>query len=155
MLTRLPMRAILYPVFILATALAAILFINLSHERANIEKIIQEKDLSPERIHAVSRETRNEAVLITVIVFILGGTVLSLLLVYKQYRSARKSLGTMESLSSNVLRSITRGVIVIDLQGKISSLNKAFETIFNLKEEDLSGVSFREVWNREIGRAHV
>jgi len=107
---RRPVRVILYVIF--ATVLIAVLFVNLSHKRENIERIIQQEGLSLGSMYAVARETRNEAIITTVIVFILGITALSLLLIYEQYRSARRSLGAVESLSSNVLRSITRGVIV-------------------------------------------
>ncbi|NOX97636.1 MAG: PAS domain-containing protein [Nitrospirae bacterium] len=147
MLMRRPVRVILYIIF--ATVLIAVLFVNLSHKRANIERIIQQEGLSLGSMYAVARETRNEAIITAVIIFILGITALSLLLIYEQYRSARRSLSAVESLSSNVLRSITRGVIVVDLEGKISSLNKAAETILNLKGRNLSGTPFREIWNKD------
>lgn len=149
MLMRLPVRAILYVVFIFAIVLIIVLFINISRERTNIEKIIKQEDLPLERMHAISQEARNEAIITTVIVFILGVTAISLLLVYEQYRSARRSLGAMESLSSNVLRSITRGVIVVDLEEGISSLNKAAETILNLKGGNLAGTPFRGIWSKD------
>jgi len=149
MLVRLPVRAILYVVFVFIVILMASFLVTVSRQRANTERIIKQEGLSLEKIAAISRGGRNEAIITTAIIFILGVTAISFLLIYEQYRSAKRSLGAMESLSSNVLRSITRGVIVVDLKGRISSLNRAAGIILNLNGNDLTGAPFGEIWSKE------
>ncbi len=142
---RLPVRAILYLVFVFIVILMVASLVTVSRQRANTEKIVQQEGLSPGKIAAISRGSRDEAVITTAIIFILGVTAISFLLIYEQYRSAKRNLGAMESLSANVLRSITRGVIVVDLKGRISSLNRAAGIILNLKGQDLTGTPFGEI----------
>ena len=60
-----------------------------------------------------------------------------------------KTLKEVQAIDHDILNSITRGIITVDLQGKITSCNRALEQILEVRGEEIIGCSLEEAFQRE------
>src|SRR5215471_13127758 len=74
------------------------------------------------------------------------------LLVEEQARRA-KDLARLKEFNENIIESISVGVMVINLRGRITNWNGALEQIYGLKREQVIGRRLAEVFQSEMLRA--
>lgn len=70
-------------------------------------------------------------------------------------RKLRQSLAEKEKLSSffdNILESLTSGVLVVDLEGRITLFNKAAEQITGYQAHEVLGKSYLEIIGKNLDR---
>ncbi|MBO0859015.1 MAG: PAS domain S-box protein [Chloracidobacterium sp.] len=71
------------------------------------------------------------------------------LLLEEQARRA-KELARLKEFNENIVESISVGVMVINLRGRITNWNSALEQIYGLKREDVNGRRITEVFQSEM-----
>ncbi|MBI2502840.1 MAG: PAS domain-containing protein [Candidatus Latescibacteria bacterium] len=75
--------------------------------------------------YAYTHHQREQAMVVgtSAVILLLGGTALYLLLASRQLRAANQALGQAQSYAQHVVESISNGVISVDRQGRLISIN--------------------------------
>lgn len=98
------------------------------------------------------REDRHHTLLMAAILVALGTGALYFIFIVQNYYLVDRSLDRMKSYTENVVESMADGVISIDREGKIVTLNRQADEILGAGRGRLEGNTITSVLGEQIGR---
>jgi PAS domain S-box-containing protein len=91
------------------------------------------------------RSTRNYTILVAGVLLLVGGAAIYFLFVTATYRSTRSALENMRSYTRNVIESMGSGLVSLDAQGRVATVNAGARSILGLGSESVEGVAAEEM----------
>jgi two-component system sensor histidine kinase HydH len=89
--------------------------------------------------------SRNHTILIAVLLLVVGGTAIYFLFLAAGYRSAQTALANMRSYTTNVIESMASGLVSVDADGHVVTVNSKARDLLGLEGSDTEGVSLGDV----------
>jgi two-component system, NtrC family, sensor histidine kinase HydH len=105
-------------------------------------------DLSMAGVEAALRGERGKAILTALICFSGGAAALYFILLAQDYRSVKRALQEMRTYTQRVVESMADGLLSVDVEGHITTVNPKSCQLLALSPEDLEGRSFAQVFSR-------
>jgi two-component system sensor histidine kinase HydH len=101
--------------------------------------------LDATELESAFRSTRNYTILLAVILLLVGGAAIYFLFVTATYRSTRTALENMRSYTSNIIESMKNGLVSLDADGRVATVNAGARAILGLGSEPVEGRPGAEV----------
>jgi two-component system sensor histidine kinase HydH len=105
-------------------------------------------DLSMARVEAALREEMGKAILTALICFSGGAAALYFILLAQDYRSVKRALQEMRTYTQRVVESMADGLLSVDVQGRITTVNPRACQLLALSPAELEGRSFADVFSK-------
>jgi two-component system sensor histidine kinase HydH len=105
-------------------------------------------DLSMARVETALREEMGKAILTALICFSGGAAALYFILLAQDYRSVKRALQEMRTYTQHVVESMADGLLSVDVQGHITTVNPRACQLLSLSQVELEGRSFAAVFRR-------
>jgi len=105
-------------------------------------------DLKMQEYRAAQREDIRMGVVSAVILLILGSASFYFLLIAQNYYVANRTLKTMESYTQNVVESMPNGLISLDKDGHVETINQKAQDLLSLNADEVKGKPLDEVMFR-------
>ncbi len=96
-------------------------------------------------LEAAFHSSRNYTLMLAGVLLLVGGAAIYFLFMIATYRSTRTALENMRSYTSNVIESMTSGLVSLDADGHVATVNAGARAILGLGSEDVDGVDVDEV----------
>lgn len=104
--------------------------------------------LGTARVEAAMRDEIGKAILTALICFSGGGAALYFILLAQDYRSVRRALQEMRTYTQHVVESMADGLLSVDVQGRITTVNPQACQLLALSAPELAGRSFADIFRR-------
>lgn len=135
-----PVRLILSVLFLFALFLSVGLVISLELEKVAIERLIAaERGPADPHPRLPFLSSRWDVLKVGLLLLLLMGVGVGFIATYQNYQTATKSHEQVKSLTRDILQSIPTGVITLNLDGRITSVNAAAERLLGKPSEALLG----------------
>jgi two-component system sensor histidine kinase HydH len=105
-------------------------------------------DLSMARVEAALGEEMGKAILTALICFSGGAAALYFILLAQDYRSVKRALQEMRTYTQRVVESMADGLLSVDVQGRITTVNPRACQLLALSPAELNGRSFADVFSK-------
>jgi len=105
-------------------------------------------DLKMQEYQAAQREDIRMGVVSAVILLILGSASFYFLLIAQNYYVANRTLKSMESYTQNVVESMPNGLISLDKDGRIETINQKAQDLLGLNADEVKGKPLNQVMFR-------
>jgi two-component system sensor histidine kinase HydH len=102
-------------------------------------------NLGLDAVEAARREDRYHTLLMAAILLALGTGALYFIFIVQNYYLVNQTLGRMRSYTENVVESIADGLITIDRQGRVVTVNRRALTLFGGSRESLEGQPLADI----------
>lgn len=104
--------------------------------------------LSTARVEAAMRDEVAKVILTALICFSGGGAALYFILLAQDYRSVKRALLEMRTYTQHVVESMADGLLSVDVQGRITTVNPQACQLLRLSAPELEGRSFADIFRR-------
>jgi len=94
-------------------------------------------DMGP--IVDTNKENASQSIVIAVILLLLGLSGIISIIIAQNYRSARESLSRIKAFSDNIVENMPVGLLFVGDNGKIMTINDAFEKMFMISPDESIG----------------
>jgi two-component system sensor histidine kinase HydH len=111
--------------------------------------------LDPSEIEATFAISRNRTILLATILIVVGGAAIYFLFVTSAYRTTQTALANMRTYTENVIESMANGLISVDADGHIVTVNSRARTLFGLGNADVVGRGLDDVAGLDPGPESV
>ncbi len=95
--------------------------------------------LDPTEIERTFLLSRDRTVLLGAILIIVGGAAIYFLFVVSAYRSTQTALANMRTYTDNVIESMANGLISVDADGRVVTINSRARALFGLGDAKIAG----------------
>lgn len=89
--------------------------------------------------------SRNHTLMLSAILLVVGGMAIYFLFVLAHYRSARTALANMRSYTTNIIESMASGLVSVDADGRVVTVNTRARDLLRLGESDVAGRNITDV----------
>jgi two-component system sensor histidine kinase HydH len=96
-------------------------------------------------LEAAFHSSRNYTLMLAGVLLLVGGAAIYFLFMIATYRSTRTALENMRSYTSNVIESMTSGLVSLDADGHVATVNAGARAILGLGSEDVDGANVHDV----------
>jgi len=104
--------------------------------------------LGTARVEAAMRDEVAKAILTALICFSGGAAALYFILLAQDYRSVKRALQEMRTYTQHVVESMADGLLSVDVQGRITTVNPQACQLLALSAPELEGRSFADIFSR-------
>lgn len=111
--------------------------------------------LDPTEIETTFALSRNRTILLAAILIFVGGAAIYFLFVTSAYRSTQTALANMRTYTENVIESMANGLISVDADGHVVTVNSRARTLFGLGSADVVGRGLDDVAGLDPGPARA
>ncbi len=112
--------------------------------------VLISSQMVPSKVLAeLSQKYERQRILDLVLIAIAATLGVILFVFYRHLVHVSKTLKEVQTIDHDILNSITRGIVTVDLQGMITSCNHALEQILRVRSDRLIGRSLEEAFSRE------
>jgi two-component system sensor histidine kinase HydH len=101
-------------------------------------------------LEAAFHSSRNYTLMLAGVLLLVGGAAIYFLFMIATYRSTRTALENMRSYTSNVIESMTSGLVSLDADGHVATVNAGARAILGLGSEDVDGADVDDVVRLEL-----
>jgi len=95
--------------------------------------------LDSSELEAAFLASRNNTIVLAIVLLFVGGIAIYFLFVMEHYRSTRTALAEMRSYTNNVIESMASGLVSIDREGRVVRVNRAARGLLSLGDRDVGG----------------
>ena len=141
----LPLRLIGTALLILALVVAVLLFFSLEHEKTVVQGLSEGKDLPTGFLLGLG-QSRYDMMVMTLLLFLLGGIGITGVITFQHYSSTRRTLEEVKGLARNILESIPTGVLTVNRHGHITAVNPSATATLRRATDGLLGQSYELVF---------
>ncbi len=134
---------------ILAFTYCLLVYTGMMSTKKSLNVLADSQMVPPQVLSELQQEYERQWILDLVLIVITGAVGVVLLVFYRQIIRVSETLHEVQAIDHDILNSITRGIITVDLQGKITSCNRALEQILEVRGEEIIGCSLEEAFQRE------
>lgn len=106
-------------------------------------------DMTP--FEAARKEDTRHILIMASILLLIGFAGISSLVLVQAYRSARSSLTRIKAFSDNVVENMPIGLIALDADRRVASVNQAAETLLRVPSARIIGEPVSDTLPREVG----
>lgn len=96
-------------------------------------------------LEAAFHSSRNYTLMLAGVLLLVGGTAIYFLFMIATHRSTRTALENMRSYTSNIIESMTSGLVSLDADGSVVTVNASARAILGLGDAVVDGVSVNDV----------
>jgi len=96
-------------------------------------------------LEAAFHSSRNYTLMLAGVLLLVGGAAIYFLFMIATYRSTRTALENMRSYTSNIIESMTSGLVSLDADGHVATVNAGARAILGLGPEDVDGADVHDV----------
>jgi two-component system sensor histidine kinase HydH len=100
-------------------------------------------------LEAAFHASRNYTLLLSGILLLIGGAAIYFLFMTAHYRSTRTALENMRSYTSNIIESMASGLVSLDADGRVATVNSGARAMLGLGGGNLKGKAVADVLNVE------
>jgi PAS domain S-box-containing protein len=134
---------------IFAFTFCLLLYAGMVSTRKSLEVLEDSQLVPPDMLTELKEKYQRDRTLDLVLILISASMGVTLFVYYRYLVRVSRTLREVQSIDHDILNSITRGIITVDLQGMITSCNRAVEQILAVKREKLIARSLEEAFPRE------
>jgi PAS domain S-box-containing protein len=116
----------------------------MSSTKQSLDVLADGQMVPPEVISEIHQRYERQRILELVLIVTAASTGVILFVFYRHLIRVSKTLKEVQTIDHDILNSITRGIVTIDLQGTITSCNRALEQILGMQSEKLIGRALEE-----------
>jgi two-component system sensor histidine kinase HydH len=98
-------------------------------------------------LEAAQAEDIRRSIFLTSILFLIGSVSFYIVSLIQRNYTISKSLANVESYNRNVVESMTNGLVTVDRDGKISSINQVAGRIFGFQENEVIGEPYYRIFS--------
>ena len=103
----------------------------------------------PDVVMKLKKSYTLERTLVLVLIGVTGSIGVVLILFYRYAVRVSTALREIQTIDRDILNSITRGIVTVNLQGKVTSCNRAAEEILEISGDQTIGRSLEETFGSE------
>jgi two-component system sensor histidine kinase HydH len=96
-------------------------------------------------LEAAFHSSRNYTLMLAGVLLLVGGAAIYFLFMIATYRSTRTALENMRSYTSNIIESMTSGLVSLDADGYVATVNAGARAMLGLGSEDVDGANVYDV----------
>jgi PAS domain S-box-containing protein len=111
--------------------------------------LISSQAVPPQVLSELSQRYEQQRILDLVLIVIAATLAVLLFVFYRHLVHVSKTLKEVQTIDHDILNSITRGIVTVNLEGMITSCNHALEQILTVRSERIIGRSLEEAFSRE------
>jgi PAS domain S-box-containing protein len=134
---------------IFAFTFCLLLYAGMVSTRKSLEVLEDSQLVPPDMLTELKEKYQRDRTLDLVLILISASMGVTLFVYYRYLVRVSRTLREVQSIDHDILNSITRGIITVDLQGMITSCNRAVEQILAVKSEKLIARSLEEAFPSE------
>lgn len=139
------LRQIVAILFILAVVVGILLIYNLEHQSFVVAGLAE--DFSPPSdIQAAVGQARQDLIAITLLLFLVGGVGITAVITYWHYANTKEDLEEVKGLARHILENIPTGVLTVNEEGVITTVNPTAETMLERPASTLLGKHYGRVF---------
>jgi two-component system sensor histidine kinase HydH len=101
--------------------------------------------LDASELEAAFLASRNHTFMMSGILLLVGGIAIYFLFLMAHYRSVRTALANMRSYTTNVIESMGSGLVSVDSDARVVTVNTRARSLLGLARDDVEGKAFDEV----------
>lgn len=101
--------------------------------------------LDATELEAAFHASRNYTLMLAGVLLLVGGAAIYFLFMIATYRSTRTALENMRSYTSNIIESMTSGLVSLDADGHVATVNAGARAILGLGSEEVDGADAGDV----------
>ncbi len=102
--------------------------------------------ISLEPIENINAHTTQRIIIFALVLFVFGVVTLTLIFIKQNFESLSKKFTSFESYSNRIIENVSDGILVLDSQNILKSINKAAQNILSKKEDELIGKEFTDIF---------
>ena len=125
------------------------LYAGMISTKANLDELAASQVVAPEVLSQLSQQYERQRILDLMLIVIAGSIGVILFVFYRHMLHVSNTLKEVETIDHDILNSITRGIVTVDLKGMITSCNRALEQILGLQSEKLIGRPLEDAFRDE------
>ena len=134
---------------IMAFLFCLLLYRGVVSSKKSLEVLAEGQLVSPELVAELNKKHERERAMDLVLIVISGSMGVILIVFYRYVVRISTTLGEIQTIDHDILNSITRGILTVDLQGVITSYNLALEEILGVEGTKLIGRPLEKVFRPE------
>ena len=96
-------------------------------------------------LESAFHSSRNYTLMLAGVLLLVGGAAIYFLFMIATYRSTRTALENMRSYTSNIIESMTSGLVSLDADGHVATVNAGARAMLGLGPEDVDGANVYDV----------
>lgn len=117
--------------------------------RKSLDLLEDSQLIPPELVVELNKNHERERTLDLVLIVVAASMGIALIAFYRYVVRVSTTLREIQTIDRDILNSITRGIVTADLQGKITSCNRALEQIMEVTAKRIVGHSLEEAFRSE------
>ncbi len=102
--------------------------------------------ISLDPLNNINTRLTRRIIFLGIVLFVFGFVTITLVFVRQNFDLLTKKFSAIESYSSRIINNVSDGIIVLDSNKKIQTINKAGETLLGIAEGDAKGIEFISVF---------
>jgi two-component system, NtrC family, sensor histidine kinase HydH len=102
--------------------------------------------ISLEPLNKINERLTRRIIILGIVLFIFGFITITLIFVRQNFNLLSKKFQAVESYSEQILQNVSDGIIVMDSDLKIKSVNEAAEKLFGISAAAASGMAFHSLF---------
>jgi PAS domain S-box-containing protein len=126
-----------------------LLFTDMVSTRKSLGLLQHSESVAPDLVMKLKRSYTRERTLVLVLMVVTGSIGVVLILFYRYAVRVSTALREIQTIDRDILNSISRGIITVNLQGEVTSCNRAAEQIVEIQGEQTIGRSLEETFGSE------
>ncbi len=134
---------------ILAFTCCFLLYTGMISTQKSLDALAGSQMASPKLLSELKQTYERQRTLDLVLIGVAASIGVILFVLYRHLVHVSKTLKEVQTIDHDILNSITRGIVTLDLQGTITSCNRALEQILGVRSENLVGRSLEEAFPSE------
>jgi len=131
-------------VLILVSSL--LLFTDMVSTRKSLDLLRDNQLVSPDVVMKLKKSYVRERTLVLVLIVVTGSIGVVLILFYRYAVRVSVALREIQTIDRDILNSITRGIVTVNLQGEVTSYNRAAEQVLGVTGDHIIGRSLEEIF---------
>ena len=139
----------LFVLILMTFAFCLLLYNGMVASEESLDVLGEGKLLPPEVLAELKKDHEHERLLNLALMLISGSMAVILIVLYRHLIRISSTLGEIQTIDHDILNSITRGILTVDLQGIITSCNRALEQILGLSGAEVVGQPLKEAFRAE------
>ncbi len=126
-----------------------LVFIGMVSIRKSIDLVEDSQLVPPVLVVELNKNYERERTLVLLLIVVTASMGVVLIAVYRYVVGVSKTLREIRTIDRDILNSITRGIVTVNLQGEITSCNRAAEQILEVNASEIVGHSLVEAFRSE------
>ena len=144
-----PANVFLALLMLLTFMTSLLLYFGLVSTRKSLDTLSHSREVPQDMVMDLARHYRWERTLELGLIAMSASMGITLFVIYRYLVRVSRTLGEVRTIDRHILNSITRGIVTVDLEGKITSCNHAVEQMLGVRATELVGRPLEALFSLE------